>query len=752
MDAFTISKPIWVKNLNTEKNITLGFKSELIIDQLPTSAFLKITASSFYRCLLNGSFIGCGPARGPHNYYRIDILILEGKLLEGLNILTIEVASYNVNSYYLLDQPPFLQAELVVDDVVRLSTDALGSDFKAALLPWRVKKVQRYSFQRPFSEVYKLDTSYINWWNNESLSFDEELYIPDYKMHYLPRGVSYPAYNNISPCLIISSGYVKEKEHTGELWKDRSLTAIREELKGYKESELETIHSIDLQKYESVFDSIASQVYYPDSPLNLGNKHFNILDFKTNLTGFIGAKITCRSKCKLFLVFDEILTNNDVDFKRMDCVNIVSLEFEAGSYNFCSFEPYTFRYLKVLSLEGHCDVTDIILKEYANPDTGIASFKCDNDILNGIFSAGKETFKQNAVDLLTDCPSRERAGWLCDSFFTARVEKLLTGKTIVEKNFIENYLLPESFEFLPQGMIPMCYPADHNDRLFIPNFALWFIIQLDEYVSRTGDWETIQRLKGRVDEILNYLQAFENEYGLLEKLQGGVFIEWSKANDFVQDVNYPANMLYCQALRVAARLYGNTLLAQKADSLKSIILSQSYNGEFFVDNSVRIDGKLVPTNNRTEICQYYAFYFDIADFGGYKDLWIKLRDHFGPSKGVMGNSFGIHPANALNGYYLRLELLSRFGEKDKVLKEIAGFFGYMAETTGTLWENNGSYASCNHGFASHVTNCLFRDALGIQLIDANNRKVVISFHDTSLTRCGGYFTSGFQGTITSTLA
>ena len=26
----------------------------------------------------------------------------------------------------------------------------------------------------------------------------------------------------------------------------------------------------------------------------------------------------------------------------------------------------------------------------------------------------------------------------------------------------------------------------------------------------------------------------------------------------------------------------------------------------------------------------------------------------------------------------------------------------MAQKTGTLWENDGDYASCNHGFASHV--------------------------------------------------
>ena len=44
----------------------------------------------------------------------------------------------------------------------------------------------------------------------------------------------------------------------------------------------------------------------------------------------------------------------------------------------------------------------------------------------------------------------------------------------------------------------------------------------------------------------------------------------------------------------------------------------------------------------------------------------------------------------------------RYGYRDAVLKNIRGYFLNMARKTGTLWENDGDYASCNHGFASHV--------------------------------------------------
>ena len=47
------------------------------------------------------------------------------------------------------------------------------------------------------------------------------------------------------------------------------------------------------------------------------------------------------------------------------------------------------------------------------------------------------------------------------------------------------------FEFLPEGMLPMCYPADHNDGVFIPNWALWFVVQLEEYAQRNGDRDMV---------------------------------------------------------------------------------------------------------------------------------------------------------------------------------------------------------------------------------------------------------------------
>jgi alpha-L-rhamnosidase len=461
------------------------------------------------------------------------------------------------------------------------------------------------------------------------------------------------------------------------------------------------------------------------------------VDFGTNLTGFIGAKITCNKATRLFVTFDEILSDGDVDFKRLQCVNIVLYEVEPGTHQVETFEPYTLRYLKLITLAGECELEGLYVREYANPNVELAHFAASDDRLNQLFAAGRETYRQNAVDVFTDCPSRERAGWLCDSYFTARAAQALSGETKEERNFLENYLLPDKFPYLPEGMLPMCYPADHNDGNFIPNWGLWFVIQLEDYLRRTGDRALVDALRPRVLDLFRYFDPFKNADGLLERLKGWVFVEWSAANTFVQDVNYPTNMLYAAALQAGATMYNTPELQREAESTRKVILKQSFDGEFFVDNAIRKGGTLQVTRNRSEICQYSAFYFGIATADSHSALWQVVRDHLGPQRKETKAYPEIHAANAFIGNVMRLELLSRMGLGQQILDESVSYLLYMADRTGTLWENVETSGSCNHGFASHVVHLLYRDVLGLYEIDTVNKMVRLRFPDVRLDWCRG---------------
>jgi len=172
--------------------------------------------------------------------------------------------------------------------------------------------------------------------------------------------------------------------------------------------------------------------------------------------------------------------------------------------------------------------------------------------------------------------------------------------------------------------------------------------------------------------------------------------------------------------------------------MRETIRKQSFDGTFFVDNAKRQpDGTLKLSGERTETCQYYAFFFHTATPQRYPALWETLRADFGPERHQNSKHPEIHFANAFIGNYLRLELLSRQGLTAQILAETKGYFLKMADQTGTLWEHDTTQASCCHGFASHVERLMFRDVLGIRSVDAVNRKVAVGFADVPLQSCSG---------------
>ena len=248
-------------------------------------------------------------------------------------------------------------------------------------------------------------------------------------------------------------------------------------------------------------------------------------------------------------------------------------------------------------------------------------------------------------------------------------------------------------------------------------------------------------------DLFAYFDKFKNEDGLLESLESWVFVEWSAANKFVQDVNYPSNMLYTRALEVAGEIYGLDSLISQAKDLRNTIREQSFDGSFFVDNAKRENGELHITTNRSEVCQYFAFFFDVASPETHGELWKVLRDEFGPHRKETKAYPEVHEANSFIGNMLRVELLSRQGLSAQILDESIAFLSYMEERTGTLWENVHAGASCNHGFASHVVHTLYRDVLGVRELDAVNKSVRLRFSDVGLSRCEGVLPTP-DGTLT----
>lgn len=686
-ELFLNAKPIWVKDKEQEVNCRVQFKA---VCEKAENAFIHIATSGIYQLWINGKFISYGPARAGKNHFRMEDMDISSYLTNEKNTIVIEVAGYYCSNFYIMQQDSFLQAEIVSGDNVLAQT---GKDFTARINPYYVQKIQRYSYQRTFAEAYNnanIDSFFTDFeMGNEEISLCEEKQI-------IERKVGYSHFEVLSANPVFS-GKV-EKIIPKEYVYDRYCISIgmkEGEATGWKLNEVDALPEKDYQEMKF----LPKKKVVTNGKLN---NSYTIYEFPYNATGMISLDIETDSETALYLAFDEIINDNMIKPTRCRGCNIIKYELPKGSHKIQTFEVYTMKYLQIIAVDGKCKIDNIKITEYKHPP--IEAPKSNDKDLQKIIDAAVETYRQNSVDIFMDCPSRERAGWLCDSYFTARAEYALTGKNIVEESFLENFLHEDIYGKVPKGMVPMCYPADHRFGRHIPSWGMFLVVELRDYLERTGNREFVDRFKDKVYGLIEHFKKFENSDGLLEDLQSWVFVEWSRANDtdMVQGINYPNNMMFYLTLKCAAELYDDNALLQKAENMKTKILEQSFTGEFFVDRAVRTNDGVYPIPESTEVCQYYAFFTGVATKESHPQLFHTLVKEFGPSRDTQNCYPDIWPAAPFIGNYMRLQMLMDYGYTEDVLKNIKGYFIHMAERTGTLWEKAETTNSCNHGFASAV--------------------------------------------------
>lgn len=695
-----IKSAVWAEGQKNQMNRAFAFVLDLGKKQMGE---ICLSAASCYKVIADGKLMGFGPNRTAHGYARAAVYPFNAQYI------TVEVQSHFVPNFCWVKREPFFACVLKTES----GKEYFAEDFNCFALSDRVQKVRRYSFQRGFCETY------INEKDRTALYFckpqnafprvkTEKAELP----HLLPSETLNPALSEIFAEKVIDSGYCKTSPEIA-VYVDRTETLIGTVIEGFKRGEWQDFST----------DEISRITYL--SGAKSGDYAYETLDFSRIVTGIVEVEIIAGNAGEVFFAFDEILSDEKLKTIkpfRGDTANVFKWTVKkAGVYNLSAFEPYAFRYANVITSAGV--KANVKVRAYENPEAGKMLFECDDKKIEQIMEAARHTFAHNAVDLLTDCPSRERAGWLSDSFFSSVAERVFTGDNKVERAFLQNYILADKSGH-PKGMIPRCYPADYYEEDgFIPNWSLWYILEIYKYFTQYGYDETVEKSRANVEGILNYFVDFENEFGVLEDLKGWIFVEWSEANnsDHVNGINVPSNACYYASLLAAAKVYGIKGLKEKAEKVKDYLLKNAYVDGFFVDNLIRNEkGDIIPTENYTETCQYYMFFFKCADKHTHKELFDKMLNEYGKSDSSAsgGNQVKkqLTPSNMIYGVYMRLELLMREQKRVELLNECVRYFYDMTQKTGTLWENNTASASCDHGFASYVSRFIIYALFGFDVL------------------------------------
>lgn len=649
---------------------------------------LYVTAYSFFRLWVNGKFVFFGPSRAAGGYARVEQIDLGDYDNGDNNEIVVEVAGYACGSLASVDQPSYLMAELRRGEDVLLYT---GRDFACYDSGLRVQKVERYSVQRHFGEIWDYTVG--------------DVFAPQYRIPSVPvetklrlqSATPHPCFDYIAAQNVRSTGTYAPRNNPPKKNNSYSWATIPDSWGYFKEEEISSFPYRWLRSQKMTVVSGKQEF-----PVNVSRGEYAFMDLGKIWCGFLELSLKTTEDTVLVVGFSELCERETFEYTQINMQNVIEYTFPAGTETtVLSFEPYTCRNCVVMVKQGAVQLNGFGMYRYEYDSSRILPRKLQDPQLQRIYDAAVRTFCHNVVDIYMDCPSRERAGWLCDSYFMGKVEYFLTGETAVEDAYLENYRLHTGKGNLPEGILPECYPSDFEGN-FIPQWNLWYILETYEYLTQRNTHMDKELFRKSIYGILSFMEKYENAHGLLQKLPSWNFVEWSKANTWVQDVNYPTNFLYAKALHCAAELYSDDALLRKAENLRNVTREKSFNGEVFLDHAVFDEaGNLNRKDDFSEAGQYYAVLFGGVDLND--PQYAALKGHilsgftsFDPS------AENYVPVNMFIGYFLRLLVLMEMGEKGLLCENIKKKFAPMLELTDTLWEynfhqRNGSY---DHGFSS----------------------------------------------------
>ena len=704
------SEPVWPEELRNEVNTLVEFSGEF--DWKGGEASLEYAAASIARVKVNGAFVAYGPARAPKGYARWDRWDLTRYLHEGRNTLTIEVAGYNMGTFYLEKLPPFLEARLIIGErtVLETATEPKEGTFVAHRRLDRYQRVTRFNYQRGPVDAWKLPEERSAALNLVAVERPEPL----------DRVVPYPEFK-VDRSFSLRAVETIERRDENVKYVDRAIANIgkEEDYEGFPDGTYE----VDLIRERQKIAVLSRRQVFSGEPQQIIPGKALLFEGKLDNSGFIGFRFACTRPGRVIIAFDEC------EGHTMDYWLNASVDFtKPGEYTFETFEPYEAKFIRIYAVdaEGYM-VGAPYIREYKNPVPYQTTFRSTDPVLDKIFAAARESLAQNTLDTLMDCPGRERGSYLCDSTFTGEASAYVDWQDSVERAFFEDWALAKSLpKTETEGMLPPLYPTSTGGHFTIRSWPAWLIIHAANYLERTGDKATIEKLLPRlIQQAEVYLAKYYDKESGYIVLADGIECYPTDINRPRGTPNFVQNMVWVKALESIAKLSGRTDFAAEAQRLRTVIGKDSWNGTWFQASSMKDD--------ITECQQIYALAFDFATPVSHADLWQRVRDDLGPIRVVFGNGgigglqlyrhrnvrySDIFPAGAM-----RLQLLSRYGETAAFFRDTKRYYGYMAEMTGTLWEHCSVSGSLSHGFPTSVLPLIHAEALGIRRIDRVNKTV-----------------------------
>ena len=337
---------------------------------------------------------------------------------------------------------------------------------------------------------------------------------------------------------------------------------------------------------------------------------------------------------------------------------------------------YAFRYLKITVLETSpkyqltIDRAECVTETSADlsaPD----SFTAGDPMLDKIYQVSLRTLADCMQDVFEDGPKRDRRLWVGD----LRLEALANYASFQNHDLVKRCLYLFGGSRFPDGRVSACLftgPEVWADDTYMFDYALLYVVTLEEYLRQTDDLETLNDLYDvAMRQVELSLEQCDEQHIVSEQAGKDSFIDWSDGLD--KRACAQAVLIYTlsYARQLAERkndLHKVNWLTERADALKRAAR------EHFWDPEQRC----FVSNGQTSIAS---------------QLWMTLADVLTAREAaeLMGHAerfMGGFPMATPYMHHHYIMALLHAGLTEKAIGHLKQYWGGMVEAgADTFWES-----------------------------------------------------------------
>lgn len=517
--------PEWEKADHSVSHLVY-FRKTFVLEKIPESLKLLISADSRYKLYVNGKLAELGPSKGDRQVWYLDEVEIAPYLWAGENVLAAEVLRYPMgyrngsHSIFRTETPGLYVKE-------KGSRHGLGSQEG-----WRCME------EADFQIVA------------ESPFFAPLHILEDRRGQEKAHGWKKPGYDDSdwSRPFLYNIFQVSRAVSPGNLV-ERTIPFMRKKpgkflgLTGKYEN---------FPKKEAWNELLAGEGQVEIPAESLVTVEINAGEL---LTGYLSLRMEKGSGAEIKLLTSEGYVqkeNSDKGFMplprkgdRCDWVNGYLHGF-TDTYHVAGYgnekqeevyEPFWFRTYRFIGLTIHTGKEPLMIKGFDYLETGYplevkTKVTTSDESLASVWDISLRTLKRCMHETYEDCPFYEQLQYAMDSRSQILYTYMVSADDRLARKCMDDFRRSARYD----GMLNCSYPCYGPN--VIPGFAIYYILMLHDHMMYFGDKEFLRIHMGTVDGILEYFQRNLDDRGLVGKV-GGMngqdrywsFIDWTKQWD-----------------------------------------------------------------------------------------------------------------------------------------------------------------------------------------------------------------------------